>query len=122
LYYDVADGALHENVDIASGMTGDLFASAPTQPFNPSFDVSADWKVAFFGRVDNNPNDGLYVSKLDGSDRKLIARQVVINPIWSPNGEWLIMNTFASRWALALVNFIRRAHDAEPTPPPGCGR
>ena len=107
LYYDVTDGSLHENhenVDIASGVTGDLFVSAPRESFNPSFNVSADWKVAFFDRVDDHPNDGLYVSKLDGSDRKLIARQVVINPIWSPDGKWLIMNTYASRWALALVN------------------
>jgi hypothetical protein len=48
----------------------------------------------------------LYIAKLDVSVRKLIAlSSVVINPIWSPDGKWLMVNVWGnSRWTFALVN------------------
>jgi Tol biopolymer transport system component len=102
------DGMALKKLDIASGATSDLFVTHAGS-YDVTFDISPDGnKIAFFDQVSGSMADGLYISKLDGSDRKLMTSQLqllVTNPIWSPDGKWLMVNVWAnSRWAFALVN------------------
>jgi hypothetical protein len=51
-------------------------------------------KIAFVERVSGGMDYGLYVSQLDGSDRRLIAQLEhwgLSDPRWSPDGAWLIV-------------------------------
>ena len=51
-------------------------------------------KIAFVERVTGGIDYGLYVSQLDGSDRRLIAQLGhwgLSDPRWSPDGAWLIV-------------------------------
>lgn len=49
--------------------------------------------IAFVGRVPGRMGYGLYLARLDGSDRRLIAQLDdwgISDPVWSPDGAWLI--------------------------------
>jgi hypothetical protein len=51
-------------------------------------------KIAFVERVSGGMDYGLYISQLDGSDRRLIAQLGhwgLSDPRWSPYGNWLIV-------------------------------
>ena len=91
------DGMLLKKLDIASGATSDLFAIHNlynNRDYDVTFDISRDGnKMTFFDQVSGSILDGLYVSKLDGSDRKLISFQSqpwTFTPILSPDGKWLM--------------------------------
>jgi len=50
--------------------------------------------IAFIERVPGGMEYGLYVSRLDGSERSLIAQPEhwgISDPVWSPDGVWLIV-------------------------------
>jgi hypothetical protein len=50
--------------------------------------------IAFVERVPGGPGYGLYLSRLDGSDRRFLISQLehwwLSDPFWSPDGAWLI--------------------------------
>ncbi|HEY43456.1 MAG TPA: hypothetical protein G4O11_05675 [Anaerolineae bacterium] len=51
-------------------------------------------KIAFVERVSGGMDYGLYISQLEGSDRRLIAQLGhwgLSDPRWSPDGTWLIV-------------------------------
>jgi Tol biopolymer transport system component len=55
---------------------------------------------------------GLYISRVDGSDRRLVAQLDywgIGNPVWSPDGKWLAVSVvdtdrFVSPSVSALIN------------------
>jgi len=52
--------------------------------------------IVFADRASDATNWGIYVSRLDGSQRKLIADPEVptaFSSVWGPDGQWLILNT-----------------------------
>jgi Tol biopolymer transport system component len=52
--------------------------------------------VAFMDHVFGAPSYGVFISRLDGTDRRLIVAGDVptsYRMAWSPNGEWLLVNT-----------------------------
>jgi len=111
LFYgiDTQAGIALKKLDLASGMISDLFAVDNKALYA---DLSPDGsEIAFFDRI-NEFTSGIYVSQLDGSNRKLVAQMghwLVVNPIWSPDGTWLIVgivNTDVAvpEEATALVN------------------
>jgi hypothetical protein len=111
LFYGVAtrDGMLLKKLDLASGAITDLFTVNNKALYA---DLSPDGsKIAFFDGF-SEMTSGLYVSRLDGSNRKLVAQMghwMVVNPRWSPDGKWLlvgIVNTDVStpEEATALIN------------------
>lgn len=52
--------------------------------------------IAFNARLfGGNPDGAVFISRLDGSERKLVAmldNTLAFHPIWSPDGQWLIVN------------------------------
>jgi hypothetical protein len=54
--------------------------------------------IVFADRVFGADNWGIFISRLDGSDRKLVAAPDVptaFMSVWGPDGQWLILNTQA---------------------------
>jgi len=111
------EGMLLKKLDIASGAASDLFAIHnlySNRDYDVTFDISSDGnKLTFFDQVSGNTLDGLYVSKIDGSDRKLISFQSqpwAFTPIWSPDGKWLMTygwdNSPDNLGMYALVNVL----------------
>ena len=92
LYYGVnAEGGLAlRKLDIASGAIDDLFIILNRRAFE-DIDLSPDGnRIAFHAR--ENLSDAIYLSNLDGSNRRLVAQMgkwVVTAPFWLPGGEWL---------------------------------
>jgi len=58
--------------------------------------ISPDGQMmAFIERVPGGMDYSLYLSRLDGSDRRLITQPEnwgISNPVWSPDGAWLIVS------------------------------
>jgi len=111
LFYgvDTRDGMLLKKLDVASGAVIDLFSVDAKGLYA---DISPDGsEIAFFNNI-TQMTSGLYISNLDGSDRKLVAQMghwMVVNPVWSPDGNWLlvgIVNTDMAtpEEATALIN------------------
>ncbi|MBO9369336.1 MAG: PD40 domain-containing protein [Chloroflexi bacterium] len=52
--------------------------------------------VVFADRILGESNWGIFISRLDGSERRLIVEPQVptaFTSVWSPDGQWLIVNT-----------------------------
>jgi len=52
--------------------------------------------VVFADRIIGESNWGIFISRLDGSERRLIVEPQVptaFTSVWSPDGQWLIVNT-----------------------------
>ncbi len=110
LYYGAnsSQGILLRKIDIASGAVSDFFTISSK---GASFAVSPDGsRIAFSERVGEFSYQ-LFISNLDGSDRKLIGdsgKWGVTNPRWSPDGKWLMVGIMSEDTAgepvLGLVN------------------
>lgn len=111
LFYgiDTQGGIALKKLDLASGQISNLFTVDNKALYA---DLSPDGsEIAFFDRI-NEFTSGIYVSRLDGSERKLVAEMghwLVVNPIWSPDGKWLIVGIVDTDLAVpeeatALVN------------------
>ncbi len=79
-------------VEIASGVVTDFFV-IPNHRAYEDFAISPDGnRIAYHAR--ENLQDAIYISNLDGSDRRLFAQMgnwIVTAPFWSPDGNWLII-------------------------------
>lgn len=52
--------------------------------------------IVFADRIVGESNWGIFISRLDGSERKLVVEPQVptaFMSVWSPDGQWLIINT-----------------------------
>lgn len=106
LFYSIQRS--HENtlklIDIETNSVTDLWNihgdSASISPNN-------QW-IAYVDKVNGRMGSGIYISRLDGSEKKLIAQLdywVVLRPIWSPDGNWLgfsVLNIDLSSSELSL--------------------
>lgn len=77
--------------------TGETKALFPINIKTATGAISADGEwIAFNARLFGaNPDGAVFISRLDGSERKLVARlddTLAFHPIWSPDGQWLILN------------------------------
>lgn len=91
-------------IDIETNSVTDLWNmygdSASISPNN-------QW-IAYVDKVNGRMGSGIYISRLDGSEKKLIAQLdywVVLRPIWSPDGNWLgfsVLNIDLSSSELSL--------------------
>ena len=76
-------------LDIQTGETSSLF----DKNYNGSVVVSPDGNRLAFEEMLPLDKYGLFVSSLDGSNRKLLANgdpYIVTIPYWSPDGQWVI--------------------------------
>lgn len=77
--------------------TGDTKSLFPITIKTPTGALSPDGQwIAFNTRLFGaNPDGAVFISRLDGSERKLVAmldNTLAFHPIWSPDGQWLIVN------------------------------
>ena len=83
------DGVSIRNMDIQTGETNFLFDIN----YNGTVAISPDGKRVAFEEMLPLDKYGLFVSNLDGSNRKLLADgdpYIVTVPAWSPDGNWVI--------------------------------
>jgi hypothetical protein len=97
LYTVLGDGGKNylKLADIDTGVITDLFAIAWK---NPSAALSPDgnW-VAYMDRPFGSFSASVYIARLDGSDRRLMAQLdaqpfYLFSPFWSPDGRWLAVS------------------------------
>ena len=94
LIYGVrAEGGISlRKVELASGAVTEFFV-IPNHRAYEDFSISPDGtRIAYHAR--ENLQDAIYISNLDGSDRRLFAQMgnwIVTAPFWSPDGNWLII-------------------------------
>ena len=83
-----------ERYNLQSGETEALFTIYNKAGFAA---ISPDGQtLAFADRTSNLGNWEIFISRLDGSERKLVADAAVPTAfavVWSPDGQWLIINT-----------------------------
>ncbi|MDP2778430.1 MAG: hypothetical protein Q8O48_12390, partial [Anaerolineales bacterium] len=93
---------LYEHVfktyNLQTGETKSLF---PITIKTPRGAISPDGQwLAFNARLFGANLDGaVFISRLDGSQRKLVAMlddMLAFHPVWSPDGQWLIVNVSES--------------------------
>jgi len=80
--------------NLQTGETKSLF---PITIKTSSGAVSPDGQwIAFYDRLFGTNLDGaVFISRLDGSERKLVAmldNTLAFHPVWSPDGQWLIVS------------------------------
>jgi Tol biopolymer transport system component len=90
LYYTVLSqgGQVLRELGMASGAVRDLFTVGPKDV--PSISPEGR-RVAFADRVFGGTDFSLFVSSIDGSERRRIADSVA-DHLWSPDGKWLIVS------------------------------
>jgi hypothetical protein len=96
IVYSVMSGEgftfVRRNLD--SGDTQELFSVQNKWGFG-ALSPDGQW-IAFLDRVFGGPPYGVFVSRLDGSERKTVASAGIpmsYRLVWSPDGEWLLLNT-----------------------------
>jgi hypothetical protein len=77
--------------------TGETKALFPITIKTPGGAISPDGQwIAFKARLFGANLDGaVFISRLDGSERKLVAmldNTLAFHPVWSPDGQWLIVS------------------------------
>jgi hypothetical protein len=93
LYWVAGEGraAKVRLVEVTSGRVTDLFEAQMAAP-SPAFSPDGRW-IAYLDRVPGRMADGLYLTHLDGSGRRLVAQLdywPVSSVTWSPDGKWLV--------------------------------
>jgi hypothetical protein len=86
------NGASARSVNVASGEAKTLFEINYS---NAGVAVSPDGKRVAFEAMEPGEQYGVYVSNLDGSNRKLVSNTspfVTTHPQWSPDGRWLALS------------------------------
>ncbi len=89
---------LYEHVfktyNLQTGETKSLFPITIKTPIG-AISPDGQW-IAFNARLFGANLDGaVFISRLDGSERKLVAmldNTLAFHPVWSPDGQWLIVN------------------------------
>jgi Tol biopolymer transport system component len=88
---EAGTGVLRQ-VDLASGATEDLI-HFDGRVKSVGAAISPDGqRVVYRDVLFGNPSGGLYLSRLDGSERRLVARLGMgglSSPVWGPDGAWL---------------------------------
>ncbi|MFH1908862.1 MAG: hypothetical protein ABIL11_16020 [Chloroflexota bacterium] len=95
--YSILNGAGFDlkTYNLQSGEAEDLFTIHNKAGFG-SISPDGQW-IVFADRLSSDAtNWSIFISRLDGSERKLVAEPEVptdFTSVWSPDGQWLILNT-----------------------------
>lgn len=88
------DGFVLKTYNLQSGETKDLFTIHNKAGYG-AISPDGQW-IVFADREFGETNWGIYISRLDGSERKLVVEPEVptaFMSVWSPDGKWLVINT-----------------------------
>ncbi len=88
------DGFTFTSYNLQSGETKSLFAIQNKAGYG-AISPDGQW-IVFADRVVGEMNWGIFISRLDGSERKMVVEPQVstaFNSFWGPDGQWLILNT-----------------------------
>lgn len=88
------DGFVLKTYNLQSSETKDLFTIHNKAGYG-AISPDGQW-IVFADREFGETNWGIYISRLDGSERKLVAEPEVptaFTSVWGPDGQWLILNT-----------------------------
>jgi Tol biopolymer transport system component len=88
------DGFNFKSHNLQSGETKDLFIVHNKAGFG-SVSPDGQW-IVFTDHVFGENGWSIFISRIDGSDRRLVADTSVPTAfisVWSPDGQWLIINT-----------------------------
>ncbi len=88
------DGTPIQSMDVASGNIETLITQP--QSYNSSVSISPDgaW-IAYADKVIGKMYPGIFISRLDGSEKKLLMQLegwVTVASAWSADGKWLTIN------------------------------
>jgi hypothetical protein len=92
------EGFTFRRQHLQSGETQDLFTVKSKAGF-ASLSPDGQW-LLFTDRPFGALMPGLYIARLDGSQRRQVAAPEVVASfisIWGPDGQWLVLNTFDSQ-------------------------
>lgn len=88
----VPEGVAIQSLDLSDGSTRDLFTMSSNKA-DAVVSPDSQW-IAFTSSLGGMMGNGLYVSRLDGSQREQVAAidgRALYFPIWSPDNRWLIL-------------------------------
>jgi hypothetical protein len=88
------DGFTFTSYNLQSGETKKLFTIQNKAGFG-AISPDGQW-ISFADKIFGANNWGIFISRLDGSDRRLVAEPEVptaFSSVWSPNSQWLILTT-----------------------------
>lgn len=88
------DGFTYTTYNLQSGETKRLFTIQNKAGYG-AISPDGQW-IVFADRIFGAANWGIFISRLDGSDRRLVAEPEVptaFASVWGPDGQWLIINT-----------------------------
>ncbi len=88
------DGFDLKTYNLQSGVAKDLFTIHNKAGY-AALSPDGQW-IVFADREFGEMNWGIFISRLDGSERKLIVEPEVATAfasVWGPDGQWLIVNT-----------------------------
>lgn len=91
------DGFNLKTYNLQSNEIKDLFTIHNKAGYG-SISPDGQW-IVFADRQFGETNWGIYISRLDGSERKLVAEPQVptaFASVWSPDSQWLMINTLDS--------------------------
>lgn len=89
------EGFTFRRHDLQSGETQDLFTVQSKAGF-ASLSPDGEW-LLFTDRPFGALLPGLYIARLDGSERRQVADPQISTSfisVWGPDGQWLVLNTF----------------------------
>ncbi len=87
------DGFNLKTYNLQSNETKDLFTIHNKAGYG-AISPDGQW-IVFADRQFGETNWGIYISRLDGSERKLVVEPEVTTAfmsVWGPNGQWLVVN------------------------------
>ena len=112
VYYITVSSAdrLLRSVSVADGSVTDVLDLGADASY-PALSTDGQW-LAYLDKVVGRMTDGIYISRLDGSQRRLAAQLdywMVADPLWSPDGRWLALGVvdtdqYVQTSAPALLN------------------
>jgi hypothetical protein len=88
------EGFTFTTYNLQSGETKSLFAIQNKAGYG-AISPDGQW-IVFADRIVGEMNWGIFISRLDGSERKMVAEPQVptaFASVWGPDGQWLIVNT-----------------------------
>lgn len=92
------EGFTFTSFNLQSGETKSLFSIQNKAGYG-AISRNGQW-IVFADRIVGESNWGIFISRLDGSERKLVVEPQVptaFASVWSPDGQWLIINTRDSK-------------------------